>query len=138
MLMQQRVETVGKRKADKIVARHLSSLTCSINDAKAEKQQKRMEKLVRERKIMPLSPRERPRRKTVVDIDYYIPDSENALSSSDDDSSMDLNRILGTHGGVLLSQTLNFLVGLKKMSTGRKQKRIEIPLLGQGMIYFLY
>ena len=97
-----------------------------------------MENLVRERKIMTIIPRVRPRRKTVVDIDYYNPDSENAFSSSDDDSSMDLNRILGTHGRGLQSQILNFLVGLKKMSTGIKQKRKESTLLSQGVNHFLY
>ena len=131
MLVQQRIKHLeSKKQADNTVIKHLSKLTSSLNESKAEKCQNRLEKLVRDRERLPVSPREQPRRQAAAEVEYYHPDSEDLDSSDDSSSSVELEELLDTPYGVLVTDTEN-ISGVDKKEfraeTKKKRKHITNP-----------
>ena len=110
--------------------KRLSKLTRSFHESKAEKYKKRLEKLDRDRERLPVTPREQPHRKAAAEVDYYHPDSEDLDSSDDSSSSIDLDELLHTPYGVIVTDTEN-ISGVDKdeyrEKTKKKRKHITKP-----------
>ena len=110
--------------------KHLSNITRSIHESKAEKCINRLERLDRDRKRLPVSPRKQPRREAAAEFDYCHSDSED-LDSDVSTSSVGLEQLVSdTPYGFLVTDTEN-ISGIDKedysAKAKRKRKRITKP-----------
>ena len=79
---------------------------------------------------MPVSRCEQPRRQAAAEVEYYHPDSEDLDNSNDSSSSIDLDELLHTPYGVIVTDNEN-ISGVDKdeyrEKTKKKRKHITKP-----------
>ena len=71
---------------------------------------------------MPVSPRVQPLRQAAVEVEYFNPDSEDAGSSDNSTSPMDLDELLDTNYGASVTDTEHF-AGVEKDEYREKAKK---------------